>query len=128
MSLDWFKSRGYRHFDLPVGEKFAGKVMDPGFVLKHSFLPLLHYTKSEKRYKKCPKTGTRTITSKDRPIKYASHRDACILSFYAREMNKLLDAHYDAAGLSDSVLAYRALGRGNYDFSCMDAPFRASGI
>lgn len=117
MPLDWFKSRGYRHFDLPVGEKFASKVMEPGFVLQHSFLPLLHYTKSEKRYKKCPKTGTRTISSKDRPIKYASHRDACILSFYASEMNKLLDAYYEAAGLSDSVLAYRALGRGNYDFS-----------
>lgn len=117
MPLDWFKYRGYRHFDLPVGEKFAGKAMDPDFVLKHSFVPLLHYTKSEKRYKKCPKTGKRTITSKDRPIKYASHRDACILSFYASEMNKLLDAHYAAAGLSDSVLAYRALGRGNYDFS-----------
>lgn len=117
MSLDWFKSRGYRHFDMPVGEKFASKVMHPGFVLKHSFVPLIHYTKSEKRYKKCPKTGTRTITSKDRPIKYASHRDACILSYYASEMNKLLDVHYDTAGLSDSVLAYRALGRGNYDFS-----------
>lgn len=117
MPLDWFKSRGYRHFDLPVGEKFASKVMDPNFVIQHSFVPLLHYTKSEKRYKKCPETGKRTITSKDRPIKYASHRDACILSFYASEMNKFLDAHYDAAGLSDSVLAYRALGRGNYDFS-----------
>ena len=88
MSLDWFKSRGYRHFDLPVGERFARKVMNPNFVLNHSFLPLLHYTKSEKRYKKCPKTGTRTITSKDRPIKYASHRDACILSFYARRNQK----------------------------------------
>lgn len=117
MPLDWFKSRGYRHFDLPVGEKFANKVMEPDFVIQHSFVPLLHYTKSEKRYKKCPKTGKRTITSKDRPIKYASHRDACILSFYASEMNKFLDAHYEAAGLSDSVLAYRALGRGNYDFS-----------
>ena len=117
MSLDWFKSRGYRHFDLPVGEKFAGKVMDPNFVLEHSFLPLLHYTKSEKRYKKCPRTGIRTIASKDRPIKYASHRDACILSYYASVMNKLLDAYYEDAGLSDSVLAYRALGRGNYDFS-----------
>ena len=117
MPLDWFKSRGYRHFDMPVGEKFASEEMDPNFVIQHSFVPLLHYTKSEKRYKKCPKTGKRTITLKDRPIKYASHRDACILSFYASEMNKFLDAHYDAAGLSDSVLAYRALGRGNYDFS-----------
>ena len=48
MPLDWFKSRGYRHFDLPVGEKFASKVMDPNFVIQHSFVPLLHYTKSEK--------------------------------------------------------------------------------
>ena len=91
--------------------------MDPNFVLRHSFLPLLHYTKSERRYKKCPKTGIRTITTKERPIRYASHRDACILSYYASKMNKLLDAYYEAQGLSDSVLAYRALGRGNYDFS-----------
>ncbi|MCV2879064.1 reverse transcriptase/maturase family protein [Sedimentimonas flavescens] len=117
MSLDWFKPRGYRHFDLPVSAKFASKVMNPDFVLQHSFVPLIHYTKSEKRYKKCPKTGARSISTKDRPIKYASHRDACILSFYASEMNKLLDAHYEAKGISDSVLAYRALGRGNYDFS-----------
>ncbi|MDD9727266.1 reverse transcriptase domain-containing protein [Roseovarius sp. SK2] len=117
MSLDWFKPRSYRHFDLPVGEKFARKVVDTNFVLRHSFLPLLHYTKSEKRYKRCAKTGKRTIASKDRPIEYASHRDACILSFYASEMNKLLDTHYEATGLSDDVLAYRALGRANYDFS-----------
>lgn len=117
MSLDWFRPRRYRHFDLPVDEAFAAKVMDPTFVLRHSFVPLLHYTKSERRYKKCPKTGRRTITTKDRPIKYASHRDACILSYYASEMGKLLDAHYAAVGLSDSVLAYRPLGCGNYDFS-----------
>lgn len=117
MSLDWFKTRGYRHFDLPVGERFASKVTDSNFVLQHSFLPLLHYKKIETRYKKCPKTGKRKICTKSRPIKYASHRDACILSYYASELNKLLDAHYEAADLSDSVLAYRALGRGNYDFS-----------
>jgi RNA-directed DNA polymerase len=126
MSLDWFKTRGYRHFDLPVGEKFANKVMGPNYVLQHSFLPLLHFTKSERRYKKCPKTGARTISTKDRPIKYASHRDACILSYYASEMNKLLDAHYEAAGLSDNVLAYRALGRGNYDFSAEVLSFAKS--
>jgi len=117
MPLDWFKKRRYRHFDLPVGENFAKKVMNPAFVLKHIFVPLLHYTKSETRYKKCPITGIRTITTKNRPIKYASHRDACILSYYAHLLNARLDVHYEAAGLSDSVLAYRALGRGNYDFS-----------
>jgi len=117
MSLNWFKKRGYRHFDLPVCETFALKVIDPAFVSAHSFLPLIHYTKTEKRYKKCPRTGARTITVKERPIKYASHRDACILSYYAHELNRLLDTHYARTGLNDCVLAYRALGRGNYDFA-----------
>ncbi|MEL5879327.1 reverse transcriptase/maturase family protein [Cereibacter sphaeroides] len=126
MSLDWFKPRGYRHFDMPVGEKFARKVMDPSFLLQHSFLPLIHYTKSEKRYKKCPMSGRRTVATKDRPIKYASHRDACILSYYASELNKSLDTYYNASGLSDCVLAYRALGRGNYDFSAEVLAFAKS--
>lgn len=117
MSLDWFKQRGYRHFDLPVCEAFANKVMNPAFVSEHSFVPLIHYTKTETRYKKCPTTGSRTITTKERPIKYASHRDACVLSFYAHRMNSILEAHYTQTGLNDCVLAYRAIGRGNYDFA-----------
>jgi RNA-directed DNA polymerase len=117
MSLDWFKQRSYRHLDLPVNEAFAAKVNDPNFVLSHSFVPLLHYEKVEKRYKKDSKTGHREIVEKVRPIKFASHRDACILSFYAHLLNEKLDAHYQATGLHDCVLAYRSLGRGNYHFA-----------
>lgn len=117
MSLDWFKPRGYRHFDLPVDDKFAARAMDPAFVSRHPFSPLLHYTKSEKRYKKDAKSGVRTITTKDRPIKYASHRDACILAFYAHRLNLALEKLYLESGLSENVIAYRSLGKGNYDFS-----------
>lgn len=117
MSLDWFKPRGYRHFDLPVDEKFAVCVMNPDFVSRHSFSPLLHYTKSEKRFKKDAASGVRTITTKDRPIKYASHRDACILAYYANQLNCRLEKYYLQSGLSENVIAYRSLGKGNYDFS-----------
>jgi RNA-directed DNA polymerase len=117
MSLDWFKPRGYRHFDLPVDKKFAARAMNPSFVARHPFSPLLHYTKSEKRYKKDPKSGVRTITTKDRPIKYSSHRDACILAYYAHQLNMSLEKLYLSAGLSENVIAYRPLGKGNYDFS-----------
>lgn len=117
MSPDWFKPRGYRHFDLPVDDKFAIRATNAVFVARHPFSPLLHYTKSEKRYKKDTKTGVRTITTKDRPIKYASHRDACILAYYAHLLNLALETRYLASGLSDNVIAYRSLGRGNYDFS-----------
>lgn len=117
MSLDWLKPRRYRHFDLPVNDAFAQKAMNSAVVSRHAFSPLIHYTKTETRYKKCPKTGLRTITQKKRPIKYAAHRDACILSYYAHQINQALDARYKAMGISDNVIAYRALARGNYDFA-----------
>lgn len=117
MSPDWLKPRRYRHFDLPVNEAFAQKAMNPAVVSRHAFSPLIHYTKTETRYKKCPKTRVRTITQKERPIKYAAHRDACILSYYAHQINQALDTRYEAMGISDNVIAYRALGRGNYDFA-----------
>jgi hypothetical protein len=117
VSLDWLKPRRYRHFDLPVDEAFAQKAMNPVVVSRHAFSPLIHYTKTETRYKKCPKTGVRTITQKERPIKYAAHRDACILSYYAHQINQALDTRYKVMGISDNVIAYRALGRGNYDFA-----------
>jgi RNA-directed DNA polymerase len=117
VSLDWLRPRRYRHFDLPVNEAFAQKVTNAAVVSRHAFSPLIHYTKKETRYKKCPKTGARTITQKERPIKYAAHRDACILSYYAHQINQALDTRYEAMGISDNVIAYRTLGRGNYDFA-----------
>ena len=117
MSLDWLKPRRYRHFDWPVNEAFAKKAISPPFVSRHSFSPLIHYTKAERRYKKCPTTGKRKIAVKDRPIKYASHRDACILSYYAHQINRELEAYYKSISLDDCVIAYRSLGRANYHFA-----------
>ncbi|PQA74032.1 reverse transcriptase domain-containing protein [Brucella oryzae] len=48
---------------------------------------------------------------------FASHRDACILAKYAFDLSVLLDQHYIKSALSNHVIAYRKLGRGNYDFS-----------
>lgn len=88
---EWFKPRGYKHFDAPVGAGFANRVSEPTFVAQHSWLPLIHYTKRTKRYKAIE---GRTVY-KDRPIMYASHRDACILSRYAWELTEHLDNHYE---------------------------------
>jgi hypothetical protein len=109
----WFRPRGYKHFDAPVGEAFANKVCDPAFVEKHAWSPLIHYIKRVKRYK--PKTGKTEY--KDRSIMFASHRDACILAKYAYEVSDRLDVHYKSTGLHQNVIAYRRLGRANYHFS-----------
>lgn len=113
LGYDWFRPRGYRHFDAPVGVSYVDAVCDPKFVAKHSWLPLIHYVKRVKRYK----GGDGKTIYKDRDIMFASHRDACILSKYASDVVTLLDRHYEQFGLSDHVIAYRKLGRGNYNFS-----------
>ena len=110
---DWFKPRRYRHFDRPVGEDFASKAQDPSFVDKHPFSPLIRYVKIERRYRKA-KAKTE---DKRRPIMFASHRDACILNWYAICLNARLEDLYAQHGISDSVIAYRRLGLGNYDFA-----------
>ena len=113
MKHAWFKTRGYRHFDAPVAAAYADKVCDPHFVAKHAWLPLIHYVKRIKRYKKLEK---KTVY-KDRSIMFASHRDACILGKYTFDLGGLLDKHYVQSGLNKHVIAYRKLGRANYHFS-----------
>lgn len=115
----WFRKRNYKHFDRPVCLKFAEKAMDPSYVKQHPFSPLLFFVKKTKRYKAFRYGGgvTRKITFKNRELMYASHRDACILTFYAHTINSILERFYEANGLDRHVIAYRSLGKSNYHFS-----------
>jgi RNA-directed DNA polymerase len=110
---EWFKPRGYRHFDAQVGAPFAERVSQAEFVERHSWLPLIHYDKRVKRYR--PKDAKTVF--KVRPIMYASHRDSCILSKYAWELSRALDTYYKHFDLDRYVIAYRKLGKSNYHFS-----------
>ena len=109
----WFKRRGYRHFDRPVAENFVERVQKPDFVQRHSFSPLIHFIKKTKRYK----SDKQETVWKERPIMYASHRDACILSYYSAQLDAALEAAYQGDQLEENVIAYRKLGKGNDAFS-----------
>jgi hypothetical protein len=113
VTAEWFRPRGYRHFDAQVGRPFAERISQVQVVERHSWLPLIYYDKRVKRYKR----KTRKTIFKSRPIMYASHRDACILSKYAWDLSRELDAYYDQSGLKRHVIAYRKLGKSNYHFS-----------
>jgi RNA-directed DNA polymerase len=114
MKPEWFRTRGYKHLDSPVGEAFAfRRATKADFVEQHAWLPLIHYVKLVRRYK--PTQGKTVL--KPRDIMYASHRDACILAKYAHELSARLDDYYATNGISSHVIAYRKLGRSNYDFS-----------
>lgn len=109
----WFKPRGYKHFDSPVGEPFSAQASDESFVAQHDWSPLIHYVKPIKRYKPL----LNQTLYKDRPIMYASHRDACTLSKYAYDLSAMLEQNYKDMGLDNSVIAYRKIGKTNHHFS-----------
>ncbi|MHB0704170.1 reverse transcriptase/maturase family protein [Roseomonas mucosa] len=113
MKPAWYRKRRYKHFDHPVSDRFIHLATEVGFAQKHAFSPLIKYLREQKRYKRAEKQTVIKI----RPIMYASHRDACILSYYASLLNVYLDKRYDDTNISESVIAYRALGRANYHFA-----------
>jgi RNA-directed DNA polymerase len=78
---NWFRPRGYLHLDMPVKPAFAVG-LTPAQVATHVWSPLIHYVKTEKRYK----VRERKTVAKERPIMFASHRDSCILSKYSADL------------------------------------------
>lgn len=116
---DWYRSRTYLHFDLPINIKKASKlVSDSELVSKHAFYPLIHYSIEVKKIGKDPLTKrVIELEPKLRPISYPAHLDSHIYSYYA----KILNFHYEKKlkknGLNDSILAFRTLGKSNVDFA-----------
>lgn len=114
MEFDWFRPRSYKHFDLPVSDEFKTKVVtDPNFVSQHAFSPLIHNDMNTRRYN----PEIKKTRLKKRPIKYDSHRDSCIYSYYSYQLTTILDDYYRDNGLNDNVIAYRKLGKSNADFA-----------
>lgn len=115
----WFKPRGYAHFDRPVSVAEAERlVTDPRQVARHAFYPFLRYTVSTQKIEKDPVSGlVRYKKPKNRPISFASHVDSHIYSYYASLLSVPYEQMLVAGGVSDSVLAFRSLGKSNIDFA-----------
>jgi len=113
---DWFKRRGYLHFDRPISFKKAKSIVqNKQQVAQRSFYPFIHYTIDSFKIHKEKKTLVRKTKSRD--IMYASHIDSHIYSYYAQ----ILSARYEKAlkvnNIEESVLAFRSLGKSNINFA-----------
>lgn len=109
--------RRYLHFDAPLGQSTLAKlVSDPTRVAHWSFLPLLRTVISTPRIRR---DGNDRIKSlKERPISYASHKDAALFEYYARLISGPYEEMLDSLGLGTSVTAFRKLGKSNVDLAC----------
>jgi RNA-directed DNA polymerase len=114
----WYRPRHYLHFDSPIGYKRARRVVtSPKRVARHSFYPFITYHVTSKKLKHDKPTGTLQVKVKNRPIAYAAHLDAHIYSYYAHMLSALYEETLKKCDVSDSVLAFRSLGKSNIEFA-----------
>lgn len=111
---NWYKSRGYIHFDRQVSKKFAQSyVTDYERFESHAFFPFLKYVKATPQYK----SEIHKTVDKERHILYAGHLDSHIYAWYAQELNNYYERYIQEHPLQECVIAYRSLGKSNIDFA-----------
>ncbi len=104
---DPLRARSYIHFDeRPSRADLLKMVSDSVSVAKWQFLPLIQATTKSKKIKS--KRGKKfDIKIKERPICYASHKDAALYAHYAEILNKKYGSILSSEGLSECITAFR---------------------
>jgi hypothetical protein len=114
----WYRSRGYLHFDCPISFETAKKIVtSPKNIASHSFYPLINYSVDSKKIKQDKKTGNIETKHKQRPIAYSAHVDSHIYAYYSNLLTGYYEDELVKRSISDSVLAFRSLGKSNIEFA-----------
>jgi RNA-directed DNA polymerase len=114
----WFRRRGYLHFDRPVGQASAlAIVADPARVAARSFFPFLDFDITSTKVKWDDDLRKLVRKRKERKVAYASHIDSHIFSYYCHALSARYEAEIARRGLSENVLAFRALRKSNIHFA-----------
>lgn len=102
------KERKYIHFDLALKEQARVNFsITSDQLVKHSFWPLLGYSLKQKQIQKS-KNGKISSKTKDRGIKFGSHKDAAIYQYYAKGLNDQYESYLRTKNFEPAILAYRA--------------------
>lgn len=109
--------RRYVHFDRPLSSVACTRLVStPEAVAKHSFFPFLRHDIVRARIKRLS-SGRLQKKNKVRIIRYASHADAAIYSYYNFNLAILYEAQLAKFELQQEVIAFRALAKSNVDFA-----------
>lgn len=117
---DWFRARGYPHFDKPISlTKATALVTSPSRVAKHSFFPFISFTVISKKVMKDSSTGKATFKPpKERQISYASHLDSLIYGYYSDKLAALYESALSESGLENEIIAFRSVNKkSNIEFA-----------
>lgn len=115
----WFRKRKYLHFDSPISEKAAKKlVLNPERVAENSFFPFIKYKISSKKLYRDPVSSRLKLKPKSRTIAYSSHKDSLIYSYYTELLSATYEGFVHSSNLHQCVLAFRSIdGKNNIHFA-----------
>jgi hypothetical protein len=117
----WIKLKKYPHIGFPIEYKEISKlesyVMDKNKIVKHSFLPFLHRTILQRKFRantngllnKSKKRTRVKVKSKEREIFFASHYDAQIYSYYSYLLSKKYNTLLQTKSFNKAIVAYRKI-------------------
>lgn len=112
-----FLPRGYVHFDTALSRNDCKQlVCDPSAVSRHAFYPFIRHDIVRNKFKRMG-LGQIKRSKKVRDIRYAAHADAAIYAYYNFVLMEYYEAQLKARGLTECVIAFRALGKSNVDFA-----------
>lgn len=112
------KNTTYTHFDYRITiDKCWEEVSDPIAVVHHSFYPLIHFKKKNRRVDN-GQDKMRRKADKEREIYYAAHIDSWIYRYYCYLLNLRYNKRLDNDNLTNVAVAYRTnLYKSNIDFA-----------
>jgi len=126
MEDEWLKFKKYPHIGRPLtrkkdSDKVKKYVTDSENIAKHKFVPLLHRTLTQRKYRPVKngpknKSGKRQRivgNKKERHIYFPSHLDSIIYSFYSHFLTKSYEEFLKDKPYGSVAVAYRKIPIGN---------------
>lgn len=126
MENEWLKFKKYPHIGEPLTKKkdsdwIKRYVTNPDEIAKHKFVPLLHRTLNQRKYrpaKNAPKNSSgkrqRTVNDKkQRHIYFPSHLDSIIYSYYSHLLTLRYEEYLKDKPYGSVAVAYRKIPIGN---------------
>ena len=117
----WIKLKRYPHIGFPIERKDIPKlesyITDPSKIAKHSFLPFLHRTIMQRKFRPdnsgLKNKSNKRIREKSKPkareIHFAGHFDAQIYGYYSFLLSTKYNELLKTKSFNKSVVAYRKM-------------------
>lgn len=126
MTEEWIKFKKYPHIGKPLTSRkdkgwIKNYIENPENIANHKFVPLLHRTLSQRKYRpteNAPKNNSgkrqRSVRDKkERHIYFPSHLDSIIYSYYSHLLTKAYENYLENKPYGSVAVAYRKIPIGN---------------